>query len=161
MTKNALVSAALIATLAACGRDPAIPITARDLAMEQVGFSETYNSSRFDERARLVIRYQQDWEEIWDKISESAPTPEVDFETHMVVLAAMGSQGHSGFTIALNDVAATQDALYVSVTETTTSPIGCAFAMMITSPVAVAKVERVDGDVQFIERTATRSCGPF
>src|SRR6185295_9045964 len=50
---NALLSAVLFTTLAACGRDPAIPADARDLAMAQVGFAQSYSSTQFNQPARL------------------------------------------------------------------------------------------------------------
>jgi hypothetical protein len=156
MTRYALLFAAALA--AACGRDPAIPANAQDLSMEQVGFSRTYHSSQFLERTRTVIRDQQTWAEAWAKIGAENAVPEVDFETQMVVLAAMGERPDGRSSIAFDDIAATQDTLYVSVTESTVSGSGCAFVEMVVEPVTLARVQRVDGDVQFIEHTQTKGC---
>jgi len=151
---NALLSAVLIATLAACGRDPAIPSSARDLAMEQVGFG-TYRSTQFMEKARLIIHDQQTWQQAWAKIDSQSEPPATDFETQMIVLAAMGSRTHGGFTIALNDIAATRDTLYVSVLETSPGGTDCVYSALLVAPVALTRVERVDDSVQFLEHTQT------
>jgi hypothetical protein len=125
--------------------------------MEQVGFQQTYHSSQFDQQARMVIRDQQTWDEAWAKIDDQMAAPATDFETSMIVLAAMGAQSNGGHTIAFNDIAATQDTLYVSVTES--SPGGhCFTTANIVEPVTLARVERVDGAVQFIEHAQTTDC---
>lgn len=154
---NALLSAVLIATLAACGRDPAIPGDARNLSMEQVGYDQSYQSSQFTEQTRLVIRDQQAWDDAWAKINGQTTAPATDFSTSMIVLAAMGQRNHGGYSIAFNDIAATRDALYVSVTESSPGSM-CVTTQALVEPVVLARVERIDGDVQFIEHTQTTSC---
>jgi len=154
---NALLSAVLIATLAACGRDPAIPGNARDLAMEQVGFAQSYSSTQFNQPARLVIQDQRTWDEAWAKIDRQTTAPAADFETSTIVLAAMGERYSGGYSIAFNDIAATQHTLYVSVTEGSPGE-RCMTTQALVQPVAVTRVERIEGDVQFIEHTQANDC---
>jgi hypothetical protein len=60
----------------------------------------------------------------------------------------MGQKGHGGYTIAVT--AAAEEAGKVTVEVTETSPgARCMNAMMMTSPVVVAKLPRRTGDVTF------------
>lgn len=158
---KAVLAVTLVATLAACGRDPAIPFNASDVSMEQVGFQQTYQNTGFQDPARLVIRDQKAWEDAWAILTEPyvepIATPEVDFETSMVLLAAMGWRSHGGYTIELSDAATTEDAFYASVTET--SPGGmCATTQALVEPATVTRVPRFDGEVKFIENAKTVGC---
>ena len=106
----------------------------------------------FDDAAQQVVRDQAAWQALWARLNSNAsPTPAlpaVDFAKDMLVVAAMGMKGHGGYKIAIT--AATEAAGKVTVEVTETSPgARCMNAMMMTSPVVVAKVPRRAGDVTF------------
>ena len=106
----------------------------------------------FDAAAQQVVRDQAAWQALWTPLhvnaSPAPPLPAVDFTRDMVVVAAMGTKSHGGYKIAIT--AAAEDAGKVTVEVTETSPgARCMNAMMMTSPVVVAKLPRRAGDVTF------------
>ena len=106
----------------------------------------------FDAAAQQVVRDQAAWQALWTRLhvnaSPAPALPAVDFTRDMVVVAAMGMKSHGGYKIAIT--AAAEDAGKVTVEVTETSPgARCMNAMMMTSPVIVAKLPRRAGDVTF------------
>jgi Tfp pilus assembly protein PilV len=106
----------------------------------------------FDAAAQQVVRDQAAWQALWTRLhvnaSPAPALPAVDFTRDMVVVAAMGMKSHGGYKIAIT--AAAEDAGKVIVEVTETSPgARCMNAMMMTSPVVVAKVPRRAGEVSF------------
>ena len=106
----------------------------------------------FDAAAQQVVRDQAAWQALWTRLhvnaSPAPALPAVDFTRDMVVVAAMGTKSHGGYKIAIT--AAAEDAGKVTVEVTETSPgARCMNAMMMTSPVVVAKLPRRAGDVTF------------
>ena len=117
--------------------------------------------SDYTGRERLVIRSAADWNSAWDKIVGSVapkpPIPAIDFTTHMVLLAAMGTRNSGGYTIEVPAVFESQSQLYARVLET--SPGGmCGVTGALTAPVAAVIVPAFSGQVRFIEETAVRTC---
>jgi Tfp pilus assembly protein PilV len=106
----------------------------------------------FDAAAQQVVRDQAAWQALWTRLhvnaSPAPALPAVDFTRDMVVVAAMGMKSHGGYKIAIT--AAAEDAGKVTVEVTETSPgARCMNAMMMMSPVVVAKLPRRAGDVTF------------
>ncbi|BDG05723.1 protease complex subunit PrcB family protein [Anaeromyxobacter oryzae] len=118
------------------------------------------SGSGFTEPARLVIRSQEEWASTWALIHGSAstsPLPPVDFGADMVVVAATGTRGSTGYDITIPDAALDAGTLRVGVVETTPGS-GCVFATVLTSPVAAARVPRHDGPVEFVDKTVAIAC---
>jgi len=161
--KQSLVAAVLIAMTAACGgRDPQIPADAQEMGLMPVGNSQQQQHwSGFTERARLAIRDQDAWASAWTTVMAQSASPvgppQVDFESEMVVLAAMGQRNTGGYTIEIREAAANAEALYVSVVETSPGS-GCGTTQALTQPVVMARVARYDGEVRFINNEVTRNC---
>ena len=106
----------------------------------------------FDAAAQQVLREQAAWQALWTRlhanVSPAPALPAIDFTKDMVVIAAMGMKSHGGYKIAIT--AAADEAGKVTVEVTETSPgARCMNAMMMTSPVAVARLPRRGGDVTF------------
>jgi len=171
--KKFLVAVAMmLVPLAGCsGRDPRIPVDAQDVTLSSIGGPQTppamsdtpYFYTGFRDPARLVIRDNDAWLSAWSTLvqpyeaSASAPPPPlIDFSTDMVVLAAMGERRSGGYTVEMK-AAATQEQLYVSVTQTDPG-MSCAVSLLLTQPVAVARLQRFDGPVTFVESQATCDC---
>jgi len=115
----------------------------------------------FASSTQQVIRDQAAWQSLWSRLTANAmpapALPAVDFSKDMLVVAAMGTKGHGGYRIAVT--AATEQAGGVTVEVTETSPgAGCMNAMMITSPIAVARIPRRDGNVIFTVVRKTVDC---
>lgn len=105
-----------------------------------------------DDATQQVVRDQAAWQALWARLNSNASPapalPAVDFAKDMIVVAAMGMKGHGGYKVAIT--AAVEDAGKVTVEVTETSPgARCMNAMMMTSPVVVARLPRRAGDVTF------------
>jgi len=160
--KQSLAAAVLIAMAAACGgRDPQIPADAQEMGLAPVGSAQQQSWSGFTERTRLVIRDQEAWGSAWSTVMGPSASPigppQVDFQSEMVVLAAMGQRNTGGYTIEIREAAANAEALYVSVVETSPGS-GCVTTDALTQPVVMARVARHDGEVRFINNEVTRNC---
>ena len=135
---------------------PGVTVLATD-PIEEVARG-TYTG--IEDRRRVVIRTQADWEAFWNEltrtISPPEPAPAIDFSRRMVIAAAMGTRSSGGFTIDIVSVRA-RDMIAVEVLETSPGP-SCAVTMALTAPVTAVSVERRDGQVNFIERAETRDC---
>jgi len=106
----------------------------------------------FDDGGQQVVRDQAAWEALWKRLNANASpapaVPAIDFSKDMLVVAGMGLKGHGGYKVAVSS--AVEEAGKVTVEVTETSPgARCMNAMMMTSPVVVAKLPRRTGDVAF------------
>jgi len=106
----------------------------------------------FDDGGQQVVRDQAAWETLWKRLNANASpapaVPAIDFTKEMLVVAGMGMKGHGGYKIAVSS--ATEDAGKVTIEVAETSPgARCMNAMMMTSPVVVAKLPSRTGEVAF------------
>lgn len=157
-----LLTAVLLAGVAACGRDPRIPSDAQDLSLApSADWRSSFYYTGYRYPAREVIRDQQAWDSAWSTIhwgsSSVAAPPAVDFATEMVVLAAMGEHPTGGYSIQISEAALGVDAIYVLVTEKSPGQ-RCGLTQALTQPVALARLPRFDGEVKFLESQQTTNC---
>jgi len=169
--KESLVAmAVLLVPLAACsGWDPRIPVDAQEVTPKSLGDPSAstgtlYLYTGYHDPARLVIRDAGAWASAWSTLvqpqgasASGSPPPAVDFSTDMVVLAAMGERTTGGYVIQLTAAAATPEQVYVSVTQTDPGS-SCIVTLALTQPVALARLQRFDGPVTFVESQATHDC---
>ena len=117
--------------------------------------------SGFDERSRRIIRTTGAWEEAWEQLHEGrSPMPErpaVDFESSMVILAAMGSRPTGGHDIEVESVHRHGESLFVVVRETSPGD-GCIVTQAFTAPTTAVRIPRADGDVEFVEEETVNEC---
>jgi uncharacterized lipoprotein YajG len=148
------VALILVVLLTACGAAPSqltvVHLTSLN-APYQVFASETM----------LVVRDQQSWQSLWSQMTANqSPAPQlpaVDFTKDMVLVAAAGTRGSSGYSISITD--ATESSGGVTVNVTITSPgSNCAVALHVESPVDVATIARRDGTVGFVVTRKTYNC---
>jgi PrcB C-terminal len=169
---KAVLAVTLVAAFAACsGHDPNIPGDAQQVSMAPVsgsqvsssggGVTNAYSYSGFQEPARLVITDDQAWASAWATLMQPSPgasgPPHIDFSAQMVLLAAMGGRNTGGYSIDMTEAASTADTLYVSVLETSPGT-SCITTDALTSPVALTRVVRFDGEVKFLENAKTIDC---
>jgi len=150
--------------LAACQAYP--PPPEQGQAQDRAGvtservLSEVY--SGIDQPRRLVIREADVWHEFWDEaMGQRTPVPsapEIDFESQMIVAAAMGRRGTGGYSIDITDVSRAGNALTATVVETSPGP-DCMLTQAFTAPVVAVSVPRTDGPVEYVERAETQACG--
>ena len=115
--------------------------------------------SAFTTRQRIVVRDANTWARLWEgKLSGAGPSslPPVDFSTHEVLVAAMGTRPHGGFVIRIERVADTPTQRWVEVHEVT--PGNCGTGQAVTSPAIAVVVPRSDKPVTFVERQSVHDC---
>jgi hypothetical protein len=115
----------------------------------------------FGEPARMVVRDAEAWAEAWARAfagrSEVPPRPAIDFSREVVLVAAQGARGSSGYDISIDRVAPSDGAIAVDVT--TTSPHErCLALTVVTAPVVMVSIPGPASRVRFIEHTRIASC---
>lgn len=99
----------------------------------------------------IVIGSQAEWEGQWTRhvsiVSPAPPLPEVDFETHMVLCAFMGTKSSGGYSIKITKYE--QEGEGWKVYCETTSPSGMA-TMALTQPYHMVKVAKHSQPVEFV-----------
>ena len=113
--------------------------------------------------ARLVVRDAVTWQAVWAQLyrgtSPVPPTPAIDFSREMVIVAALGTRGSSGYDV-LVDGATEADAGGAAIAIRSTSPgVGCASLTVLTQPVDIARMPIRNGAVTFVERSSVTNCG--
>ncbi len=141
---------------------PKVPTTdSVPLAFRAIPGARTQASSHV-ESARVVIRDAAEWGRYWagivDQISPTPPVPAVDFARQFVVAASMGQRSSGGYTIDVTAVYQRGGAVHV-VVKSVSPGSSCGAAMVMTAPVVAVAIDRVDGEVRFIETSETTDCG--
>ena len=123
------------------------------------GASFTYVSG-MRESQRLLVRDAATWLDTWASISNTIPTqpaPNVNFATQMVVVAALGERNDGGYTIRVDSAQRTTDGLTVWIGTITAGP-HCGKVTMLTQPVDIASLPRIDGAVRFVDVPSVVDC---
>lgn len=118
--------------------------------------------SGLDSRERLAISSQEQWAPLRLRLGQRNPPrealPDPDFGQEQLLVAAMGSQPSSGYSIRITGVWRSEGVRYVSVQEV--SPRGCVVLTELTQPVDAVLVPRSDEPVRFLELPTIFPCGP-
>lgn len=128
--------------------------------------SEPYSFSFYtgiQEPSRLVIRDLETWRSVWNRLYDgSTPVPalpDIDFSKEILVVAALGERGSSGYIIVFEG-AVENDAGGADVIVRSLSPArNCATLTVLTQPVDIAKIPLKYSLVRFVERKGTAICG--
>lgn len=151
------LSLAGTALVACTTSEPDVPRDAVELEsrtlLERQGTNEAYH-----ERARLVIRDADEWEQHWQQLAgDDMPSPVVDFDRDMVLLAAMGERSSGGYGVTIEGAFDDAGTLYVPVLEISPGS-SCGVPPAVSAPVIAVAVPRMDGPVVWVERSETRGC---
>ena len=134
------------------------PLTVTRLRSEP--FSFTY-VSRIRQSERLVIRDQAAWVDAWASLwPSSAPIPappNVDFSREMIVFVALGERPTGGYSILVDSAASTPAGVTVWV-GTSTPGLRCGTTQALTQPVDIARMQRVDTPVRFVDVSRVVDC---
>lgn len=110
---------------------------------------------------RLVIRDNATWQSVWTSIwSGTTPVPaapNVDFAKEMVIVAALGSRPTGGYGILVDSAMMTSSRLTVWIGTSSPGP-RCVTTQAFTSPVDIARIQRIDAPVGFIDVPAVLQC---
>ena len=160
---------ALVATISvaapACAPPNANPSTARGAATVnptnlQVTTLAAATVSGFDEPMEATIRDNAAFAESWKTLHsgiQGNPPPSVDFNTRTVIVVALGHRNTGGYSVQIDRVTRVRDGAVVSYT-TTAPGNGCMTNQMVTSPVVIASVPMVSGNVEFKRHDVIGKC---
>jgi hypothetical protein len=118
--------------------------------------------SGMDRPARLMIRDAATWQAVWTQIhrgsSPLSPPPTIDFSREMVVVAALGTHSSGGYGILVDGASVVDtDGTAIAVRSISPGP-DCGVTAAFTEPVDIARMQRRDGTVTFVERSEVTSC---
>lgn len=164
---NIIAGSILVAfSLLGCAREPLSP-AAPGVDIPLTRFTTEPSSflhySGFNTSARTIVGDRLTWRAVWDALyrrqSEIPPLPEVDFSKEEILVAALGERGSGGFSIVFQG-ASGNDSGGVDVVVKSGSPgNGCAALTVLTQPVDIARIPKVNGAVHFVERASVSNCG--
>ena len=143
--------------------NPTMPPNPEGVALSFEVIPEVHTTvvSGIVDRRRMVIGSASEWEEFWNEFAGViVPTPDppvIDFETRMVIVAAMGARATGGYTIAIDEVSEGEDGVTTRVIETSPGA-SCLLTQLITAPVTAVSVTRHEGSAVFVEETNTEEC---
>jgi hypothetical protein len=137
--------------LVACGGEssptgPDGPIAFSDVFRDKV-------SNLTTRRAEIVSRSAR-WDTVWSEIGSSAPKPAVDFESKILIVAALGETGDSCKHVRITGVTRQMGGLNVTIAETRLPP-SCVCPPNTVRPVHVVSVPRAASTATFNWTTLT------
>src|SRR5205085_3863327 len=112
-------------------------------------------TSGYTEQAAVVVRDQAGVVTAWRTINNGVPgnpPPNVDLSKQMVVVLALGERNTGGYQIKFDAMTVETGGAVIQYTTTSPAP-ECGNTQMVTSPVDVVSVPRVDGEIRFDHRT--------
>jgi hypothetical protein len=116
--------------------------------------------SGFREPAQFAVRDLEQWSDVWNRafaaMAEIPPRPTVDFSSEMILVAAQGVRGSSGYDVSIDRIRSGDDGLIVDVTVTAPHR-RCMVLTVVTSPVMMVRVP-ASSRIRFFEHTRTTSC---
>ena len=153
--------AAITGCASSLATTPPVGTTVPIMRFRAEPYSFSYNSG-MDQPARLVVRDDATWRELWSKIhNRQTPipaVPAVDFSQEIIVIAALGSRATGGYSILLEK--AVEDGR--GATEVTVRSISpgtrCGVTQAVTQPVDVARLQRRNDTIRFVERSEVTDC---
>lgn len=117
--------------------------------------------SGLDQPARLVVRDEVTWREVWVAIwrrhSPEPSLPEVDFSQEMLVVVALGQRPSGGFGIFADAAFMDDEELVIRVRTVAPGP-RCFTTAAVTQPVDVARLPRMELAVRFRDQPEVRGC---
>lgn len=142
------------------GKTVAASLLERPYGLKLYGRRTSYLRAGISQRARLVIRDRDKFNELWNQImhqvSDKPALPEVDFSREMIIVAAMGHQ-QSAYEIIIDSACEVDNQLEVLVRSTKFLPCG-AYVGLLPEPVDIVGLPKTDLPVVFRETEVTSDC---
>jgi hypothetical protein len=164
VTSMGLVTFLTMVALAAAGSGPGdrgvqqSGLTVSRLSMQGVRLPR---DSGIPSEMLSVIQDETAWKTFWTMIQSkqtpAPPAPAVDFSRDMIVVAAAGMKPSTGYAMQVISASEAKGEIVVTV-EATSPGAGCLNAMMMTSPVDIARIPKRDGKVRFDVKRVVRDC---
>lgn len=156
-----IVAIALL--VAACGGSVSEPAAGTRIPLARLS-TNPYSltcCSGIAQPERLIVRddatWQAVWTSIWRGLTPTPSLPNIDFTKEMVIVAALGSRSTGGYGIVVDSALMTTNGLKVWVG--TSSPgLTCGTTQAFTSPVDIARIQRIDAPVGFVDVAKVVQC---
>jgi hypothetical protein len=142
-----------------------VPESASDIAVRRISADAALlNDSGMLDSARIVVRNEQQWREIWSRLAAGKPQsvspPSVDFGREMVLVATLGSH-RAGHSIRVQKVSNVGGVLYAEVMSRAPGDHCSTVRQVsntITAPADLVVVPATKDPVAFVERRGSRTC---
>jgi len=142
------------------GKTVAVSLLERPYGFKVYGRRTPYLKGGISQRARLVIRDRDEFNELWQQImrqlSDKPPLPEVDFSREMLIVAAMGSQP-SAYELLIESACEVDNKLEVLVRSIKFLPCGL-YAGLLPETVDIVRLPKTDLPVVFREAEFASDC---
>ena len=142
------------------GKSVAVSLIEHPFGLKMYGQRTSYLSGGISQRARLLIRNRDEFNELWYQImrpvSNKPPLPEIDFSREMIIVAAMGKQP-SRYGILIDSACEVDNQLEVLVHSIKLPTCG-AEAGLPPEPVDIVRLPKTDLPVVFREIEVTLDC---
>jgi hypothetical protein len=106
------------------------------------------DQSNIDDRRRVVVRTQEEWNTLWREHAPDRPQPAVDLAADLVLGVFMGSRPTAGFSVEVASALVEGDVLVVNYREHSPGRDVIA-AQVLTSPYVIVAFPRHAGEVRF------------
>lgn len=148
------IALVLLVAVAAC-ESPVSP--ADDVPVTRI---EHTAFSGFDTPQRLIIRSQNEWEDLWPTLFhrrlDVPALPNIDFTQNMVIVAGNGLKPTSGYAVSIAAASTTRRTMTVTVRSVSPGS-NCVTFQVITSPIDLVLLPRRE-KVTFVEQAETILC---
>ena len=168
MTLRTILVAALLCVACRPGDVPAssfstdshaVPIPLIRFRTDSIAFA---SYSGVGQAQNFVIKDAAAWNDLWQRIyagqTPVPPTPDVDFNTQMVVASALGGKPTGGYDIVLTEAAMDTGGLVIAV-RATSPGAHCFVTQAFTQPIDIARLAKTGGDVRFEQTQYSVDCG--
>jgi len=110
--------------------------------------------SGFQAGMEKFVSSEKDWVALWTErsgnLKTKAPHPRVDFEKYAVVVVALGRKNSDGYAIEISGIVKTKDDIRIFLRKTAPAA-GSKPAEKVTSPFVMARIEKPDRPVVFLD----------
>lgn len=110
------------------------------IAMQDLELLSSGAYSNLNEKQLLVIKDTEGLESIYKNLSSVEEVPFIDWNQHQVVLLALGTKNTGGYSIEIDSVTKTKDAIQVYYKVTSPKP-GDRATMALTAAYALYKIQ--------------------
>ncbi len=123
-------------------------------------WESTHISFGYEEPTYLVIQTEEEWLMLWGRASGFDITPPfVDFRTHTVLAAILGTKPTTGYAIRIDAIAPDENAVYEVNVRVVSPGANCLTGQSLTYPVHMVMIQKSDGPFQFVINPVVVGCG--
>lgn len=142
------------------GKSVSVSLMKHPFGLKMAGRRTSYLSGGISQRARLVIRNRDEFNELWNQVMHlvlnKPPLPEIDFSREMIIVAAMGQQA-SPYGILI-DSACEVDNQFEVLVRSIKLPTCSLQAGLLPAPVDIVRLPKTNLPVVFRETETAPDC---